>query len=65
MAILADSLYKHGDIRLVDGSKNWKGRVEIFWLGVWSTISDVSWTDADAIVACKQLGFSTSGIIIA
>ena len=59
---LADTSYKQGDIRLVGGSYNWEGRVEIYWTGTWGTISDTSWSNRDAKVVCRQLGHSTNGI---
>ena len=58
----ADEAYREGDIRLVGGSYNWEGRVEIYWTGTWGTISDTSWSDSDAEVVCRQLGHSTNGI---
>ena len=42
------------------GDYNWEGRVEIFYSGKWSTISDISWTSSDATVVCIQLRHSTS-----
>ena len=58
---VVDSSYREGDIRLVRGSYNWEGRVEIFLSERWSTIYDTSWTYADAQVVCRQLGHSTEG----
>ena len=57
----ADEAYREGDIRLVGGSYNWEGRVEIYWSGQWGAISDSSWTDDDASVVCRQLRHSDSG----
>ena len=51
----------HGDIRLVDGTTRNEGHVEICWNNTWGTVCDDRWSRADAIVACRQLGFSTSG----
>ena len=59
MFFTADEAYREGDIRLVGGSYNWEGRVEIYWSGTWGAISDSSWTADDASVACKQLRHSS------
>ena len=59
--IIADEAYREGDIRLVEGSYNWEGRVEIYWSGTWGTISDSSWTADDASVVCTQLKHSDYG----
>ena len=58
----ADEAYREGDIRLVGGSYNWEGRVEIYWTGTWGTISDASWSNSEAEVVCRQLRHSTNGM---
>ena len=50
-----------GDIRLVDGSSPLEGRVEVCFSGVWGTVCSHFWGRADAAVACRQLGYSSSG----
>ena len=62
LLFLADEAYREGDIRLVGGSYNWEGRVEIYWIGTWETISDTLWNNSDAEVVCRQLGHSTNGM---
>ena len=51
----------NGDIRLAGSSIAGRGRVEICWNETWGTVCDDSWSPFDAIVACRQLGFSTTG----
>ena len=59
----ADGSYQEGDIRLVNGSYNWEGRVEIYLSGVWGTVSDDFQGSNTSIaeVICRQLGHSPAG----
>ena len=57
----ADAQYRYGDIRLVGGSYQWEGRVEIFISGTWGTITDSEWTNNDAQVVCRKLGHFKAG----
>ena len=46
-----------GDIRLLFGSNDREGTVEVCVDGYWSTICHNSWDSRDAAVVCRQLGF--------
>ena len=50
-----------GDIRLVDGSSEREGRVEVCLGDIWSPVSKSSWDNRDAGVVCKQLFNSSFG----
>lgn len=44
-------------VRLVGGSSNREGRVEILVGSLWGTVCDDGWEDVDAGVVCVSLGF--------
>ena len=53
---------KDGSLRLVDGTSENNGRLEICQASVWGTICNFGWDRNDAIVACRQLGINATGI---
>lgn len=53
-----------GEIHLVNGTSGNEGRLEICLNRSWGTICDDGWTNNDAEVVCRQLGYSTTGSVV-
>ena len=53
-----------GAVRLVGGKNKTEGQVEICLNGLWGIVCDSIWTDREAKLVCKQLGFPYTGIYI-
>ena len=51
-------------MRLVGGDNERQGRIEICFNETWGTVCDNFWSTNDAIVACRQLGFSKIGNLL-
>ena len=51
----------YGDVRLVGGSNQYEGRVEVCINDRWATVCNGSWDATDASVVCKQLGYAYTG----
>ena len=50
----------NGDVRLTGGHSDSDGTVEVCYNKIWGLIEVSGWGKNDAIVICRQLGFSTS-----
>ena len=51
----------NGQLRLAGSNIANEGRVEICMNNEWGTVCDNSWGTNDAIVVCRQLGYSVQG----
>lgn len=62
MCDLPTEICNDGDIRLVDGTTAFEGRVEVCVDEEWVAICDNQFDNLDAKVICARLGYSGSGM---
>ncbi len=51
----------NGTVRLVGGSTDREGRVEVCVGGRWGTVCGDGWTDREAGLVCSRLGYPQEG----
>lgn len=52
----------HGDVRLVGGSSQYDGKVELCFYGTWDGVCGFNFDIYDAAVVCRQLGHQSVGM---
>lgn len=55
------TLYSGNTVRLVGGSNEYEGRLEVFYNGEWGTVCDDGGVDGIAAVVCRSLGLPSYG----
>lgn len=53
-----------GDLHLVGSQWSYEGTIEVCFGTIWGLISDSDWSQQDAEVACRQLGYQIQGNIL-
>lgn len=55
---------RNGSLRLQGSNVQGSGRVEVCIGNIWGTVCDNSWSEVNARVVCKQLGFPAFGEVM-
>lgn len=50
-----------GELRLVNGTTEYEGRVELCIGGVWGDICNLNWDQRESQIVCRELGYSEAG----
>ena len=53
-----------GEVQLVDGKSKYEGRLEVCYEGSWTSLCSYGVNSRVAAVVCRQLNFTTIGIIV-
>eukprot|EP00731_Ephydatia_muelleri_P030938 Em0022g452a len=57
-----NSRCRTGDLRLVGGSNQYEGRVEMCLGGSWTSVCSEVWSNQETSVVCSQLGLAANGV---
>ena len=53
-----------GEMRLMGGSNEYQGRVEVCVNNAWGTVCSGNWSSTDAKVVCRSIGALSLGLLL-